>query len=63
KADEEVLIAGDTPCVRKNADPQSKLFEENSGERLDFGAAGAAGQANPAMASLGKGDRTKDSGG
>ncbi len=54
---------GDTSRPRENANLQSKLLEENSGERLDIGAAGASGRANPAMAPLGKGDRTKDSGG
>ncbi len=55
--------AGDPSRPRENADMQNKLLEENSGERLDIGAAGAAGRANPAMAPLGKGDRTKNSGG
>ncbi len=55
--------AGDTSRPRENVDLQSKLLEENSGERLDIGAAGAAGRANPAMATLGEGDRTKDAGG
>ncbi len=55
--------AGDTSRPRENASLQSKLLEENSGERLDIGAAGAAGRTNPAMAPLGKGDRTKDAGG
>ncbi len=55
--------AGDPSRPRENADLKSKLLEKNSGERLDIGAAGASGRANPAMAPLGKGDRTKDSGG
>ncbi len=55
--------ASDPSRPQENADLQSKLLEENSGERLDIGAAGASGRANPAMAPLGKGDRTKDSGG
>ena len=55
--------ADDTSSPRENVDLQSKLLEENSGERLDIGAAGAAGRTNPAMAPLGKGDRTKDAGG
>ena len=55
--------AGDISRPRENVDLQSKLLEENSGERLDIGAAGAAGRTNPAMAPLGKGDRTKDAGG
>ncbi len=55
--------AGDTSRPRENADLQSKLLEENDGERLDIGEAGAAGQANPAMAPLGQVNRTKDAGG
>lgn len=55
--------AGDPSRPRENTDMQSKLLEENSGERLDIGAEGAAGRANPAMAPLGKVDRTKDAGG
>ena len=55
--------AGDSSRPRENADLQSKLLEENSGERLDIGATYASGRANPAMAPLGNGDRTKDSGG
>ncbi len=55
--------ASDPSRPRENADPKSKLLEENSGERLDIGATGASGRANPAMAPVGKGDRTKDSGG
>ena len=52
--------AGDTSRPREKADLQSKLLEENDGEWLDIGAAGAPGRANPAMAPLGKVDRTKD---
>ncbi len=55
--------ASDPSRPRENANLQSKLLEENSGERLDIGATGASGRANPAMAPLGKGDGTKDSGG
>ncbi len=55
--------AGETSRARENADLQSKLLEENDGERMDIGEAGAAGQASPAMAPLGKVDRTKDAGG
>ena len=55
--------AGDTARPRENADLQSKLLEENDGERLDIGEAGAAGQADPAMAPMGEVDRTKDAGG
>ncbi len=55
--------AGDPSRPREDTDMQSKLLEKNSGERLDIGAAGATGRANPAMAPLGKSDRTKDAGG
>ncbi len=55
--------ANDPSRPRENASLQSKLLEENSGERLDIGAAGAAGRANPAMAPLGQGHRTTDAGG
>ncbi len=55
--------ASDPSRPRENADLQSKLLEENSGERLDIGATCASGRANPAMAPLGKGDRTKNAGG
>jgi hypothetical protein len=55
--------ADDAPNVRENANLQNKLLEKNDGERLDFGEAGTAGQANPAMVPLERGDRTKDAGG
>ena len=54
--------AVDTSRARENADLQSKLLEENNGEWLDMGAEGAAGRADPAMAPMGKVDRTKDAG-
>ncbi len=46
--------ASDTPRPRENADLQSKLLEENYGERLDIGEAGVADGANPEMAPLGE---------
>ncbi len=55
--------SGDSSRARENSDLQSKLLEAKSGERLDIGAAGAPGRADPAMATLGEGDRTKDAGG
>ncbi len=55
--------AGDPSRGRENANLQSKLLEENSDERMDIGAAGAPGRADPAMATVGKVDRTKDAGG
>ncbi len=39
------LTAGVTSHVRENSDLQSKLLEENDGERLNIGKAGTAGQA------------------
>ncbi len=54
---------GDSSRPPENTNLQSKLLEVNSDERLDIGATGAAGRANPAMATLGEGDWTKDAGG
>lgn len=51
---------GDTSRARENTNLQSKLLEENHGERLDIGETGAAGQADPAMAPVGKVNRTKN---
>ncbi len=51
--------AGDTSRT-ENADLQSKLLEENYGERLDIGEAGAADGANPEMAPLGEVHRPED---
>lgn len=48
---------------RESVDLKSKLLEETSGKWLDIGAKGTAGKANPPMAPLGKGNRTKDAGG
>ena len=42
--------------------PQSKLLGQNCGERLDTGAAGAAGGAYPAVAALEDVDRAEDLG-
>ncbi len=53
-------LAGDTSRTRENADLQSKLLEENYGERLDIGEAGAADGANPEMAPLGEVHRPED---
>ena len=44
----------------KNPNLQNKLLEETDGERLDTGAAGAAGRADPAMATVGEVDRAED---
>jgi hypothetical protein len=40
---------------------QSKLLEVQHGERLDIGATGAPGKANPQMAAVGKVERTANS--
>ncbi|MBC8239164.1 MAG: hypothetical protein H8E30_01685 [Alphaproteobacteria bacterium] len=56
-------VAGDASRAQENANLQSKLLEEDDGERLDTGTKGAAGQADPAMAPLGRVNRTKDIGG
>ena len=52
--------ADDASRAPENADLQSKLLKERDDERLDIGAASAAGQADPAMAPLGAVDRAKD---
>ena len=54
-------VASDTSRAREIADPQNKLLEQKDGERLDTGATGAAGGADPAMAPVGKVDRPEDS--
>jgi hypothetical protein len=51
------------PRTRENESSQDKLLEANHGERLDTRAAGAAGRADPAMATLGEVDGAEDAGG
>ena len=46
----------------ENPNLQNKLLEEKDGERLDTGTTGTAGQADPAMATVGEIDRAEDSG-
>ncbi len=46
--------------ARENTDMQSKLLEESDGQRLDIGAEGATGGADPAMAPVGQVDRPED---
>lgn len=53
---------GETSRAEK-ANLQSKLLEESDGQRLDIGTEGATGRADPAMAPLGKVDRSEDTGG
>jgi len=50
----------DTSRAAENSNLQSKLLEESDGQRLDTGAEGAAGRADPAMAPLEKGDRSEN---
>ena len=53
-------IVGEAPRTRENGNPQNELLEAKDDERLDTGATGTAGQADPAMATLGPVHRTKD---
>jgi hypothetical protein len=50
------------PRARENPNLQNKLLEEKDGERLDTGTTGTAGQADPAMATVGEVDGAEDSG-
>jgi len=52
----------DMPRGRENQNSQNKLMEQKDGERLDIGTTGTAGQADPAMATLGEVDRAEDEG-
>lgn len=52
--------AGDNSRARENTDVQNKLLEESDDQRLDIGAEGAAGGVDPAMAPLGKVDRSEN---
>ena len=53
---------GDGPRARENENLQSKLLEETDGERLDTGAAGAAGGADPAAVPVGEVERAENTG-
>jgi hypothetical protein len=55
--------ASEAPRARGNESSQDKQLEEKHGERLDTRATGAAGRADPAMATLGEVDRPEDAGG
>ena len=50
----------DMPRSREYQNSQNKLMEQKDGERLDIGTKGAAGKADPAMATLGEVDRAED---
>ena len=55
--------ANEVPRARENSNSRNKLLGEKHGKRLDTGATGTAGRANPAMATLGEVDRAEDAGG
>ena len=59
---QQVNNAPDVSRTRENQNPKSKLMEQKDGERLDTGTTGAAGKADPAMATVGEIDRAKDAG-
>jgi hypothetical protein len=44
----------DTPRTRENQNSQNKLMEKKDDERLDIGTTSTAGQADPAMATVGE---------
>jgi hypothetical protein len=48
----------DSSRARENTDVQNKLLEESDGQRLDIGAEGTTGRDDPAMAPLGKVNRS-----
>jgi hypothetical protein len=52
----------DTPRARENQNSQNKLMEKKDGDRLDTGTTGTTGKADPAMATVGEIDGTKDKG-
>jgi hypothetical protein len=52
----------DTPRTRENQNSQNKLMEQKDGERMDTGTTGAAGKADPAMATLEEVDGAEDAG-
>ena len=51
---------GEPSRARETENRQSELLEHCNGERLDPGTADTASETNPAMATLGEGDRTED---
>jgi hypothetical protein len=52
----------DPPRARENSISENELLEEKDGERLDTRARGTTGKADPAMATVGEIDGTKDKG-
>ena len=55
-------MAGPPSPALKSATGPSKLLEASNGERVDFGTKGAAGRANPCLATVGAVHRTKERG-
>ena len=55
-------IAGEGSRARENPNLQNKLLEEKDGERLDIGTTSTSGGVDPAMATLGEVDGSKDAG-
>jgi hypothetical protein len=50
-----------TPRTRENQNSQNELLEQKDDERLDTGTTSTAGQADPAMATLGEVNGAEDS--
>ena len=59
---QQVNNAPDASRARENQNQQNKQLEEKDGERLDTGTTGKTSEADPAMATVGEVDRTKDRG-
>ena len=58
---QQVNNSGGQPSRAREAEtPQNELLEAQNGERLDFGAPGAAVGADTHLAAVGKNDRTED---
>jgi hypothetical protein len=55
-------VPDETPRARENQNPKNKLMEQIDGEWLDTRTTGATGKADPAMATVGEIDGTKDKG-
>jgi len=51
------------PCAGENPNPQCKLLAKNEGERLNPGAPGTPGRADPARATVSAVDRPEERGG
>jgi hypothetical protein len=55
-------VPEDGPRTRENQNPKNELLEQKDGKRLDTGATGATGKADPAMATVGEVDGAEDKG-